>query len=72
MRHLGGELVPDETRVGVEQLLLGRGQQAQDLLDTEELINFRFAREESISIGDFPHDAANSPNVYFLPILVAE
>jgi hypothetical protein len=36
------------------------------------LINFGFAGEERVSIDDFAHDAADSPNVDLLAVVVAQ
>jgi len=64
------EFESNKTRVFVEVFLLERSQFAHNLLDAEKLVNFRLAREKCVTICDFAHDAARSPNVYFLPVMV--
>jgi len=62
MRNLW-ELQPLIPRVPVEFVLQEVRQWTQNLLDDEELVDFRVSREERLSIHKLAHDAANSPDI---------
>lgn len=66
------ELKADEPRIFVEKLLLAWWQASENFLNTEKLIDFRLAREESVTISDFSHDASNSPDVHLFAIVVGK
>ena len=45
---------------------------AKDLLDAEKLVDFGLAREEGVTVCDLAHDAADSPDIDFLAIVVTQ
>ena len=66
------ELEADEPRIFIKYFLLAGGESAHNFLDAKELVDLGLPGEESVSVGDLSHYAADCPNVHFLTIDVTE